>query len=98
MVTLSHHNLKQPVREHHKTLNLAQHHEMVSKRGTEVKEDRVVTTPELVKESNVALYRATMNLPHAAKHCGMTEREMKMTFREFLKYNPPVEPINKQEH
>jgi hypothetical protein len=39
-----------------------------------------------------------MNLPHAAKHCGMTEREMKMTFREFLKYNPPVEPINKQEH
>ena len=31
-------------------------------------------------------FHATMNLPNAAKHCGMTEREMKMTFREFLKY------------
>ncbi len=61
---------------------------MASKRSTEVKEDKVVTTPELVKEANVALYRATMNLPHAAKHCGMTEKEMKMTFWEYLKYHP----------
>ncbi|AOV61943.1 hypothetical protein BOW86_gp019 [Synechococcus phage S-CAM7] len=25
----------------------------------------------------------------AAAHCGLTLREFKMTFREFLKYNPP---------
>lgn len=42
-----------------------------------------------MNESNNALYRATMNLPHAADHCGMTKREMKMTFREFLKHHPP---------
>jgi len=45
------------------------------------------TTPQNVKEANEALFYATMNLPHAAAHCGMTEREMKMIFREYLKYN-----------
>lgn len=49
-------------------------------------EKKVKTTPKLVDEANRALFHATMNLPNAAKHCGMTEREMKMTFREFLKY------------
>jgi hypothetical protein len=48
----------------------------------------VKTTPENVQESNEALYRATMNLPAAAKHCGMTQKEMKLTFREYLKYHP----------
>ena len=48
----------------------------------------VKTTPENVKEANEALYRATMNLPTAAKHCGMTQKEMKLTFREYLKYHP----------
>ena len=48
----------------------------------------VKTTPENVKEANEALYRATMNLPVAAKHCGMTKKEMKLTFREYLKYHP----------
>ena len=46
------------------------------------------TTPENVEEANRALYRATMNLPQAALHCGMTQREMKMTFREYLKRHP----------
>ena len=41
-----------------------------------------------VNESNEALFRATMNLPTAAKHCGMTQKEMKLTFWEFLKYHP----------
>ena len=50
----------------------------------------VKTTPANVKEANEALFHATMNLPHAASHCGMTEREMKMIFREYLKYNPPT--------
>ena len=49
-------------------------------------EKKVKTTPKLVDEANLGLYHATMNLPNAAKHCGMTEREMKMTFREFLKH------------
>ena len=52
-------------------------------------EPRVKTTPENVEEANQALYRARLNLPAAAKHCGMTEKEMKMTFLEFLKYNKP---------
>jgi hypothetical protein len=47
------------------------------------------TTPENVRESNEALFHATMNLPAAAEHCGMTQKEMKMTFREYLKYNEP---------
>jgi|TARA_B100000085_G_C18345687_1_gene432236 hypothetical protein len=50
---------------------------------------RVKTTPQNVQESNEALFRATMNLPKAAEHCGMTQKEMKLTFWEFLKYNEP---------
>jgi hypothetical protein len=55
----------------------------------ELYEVPVKTTPENVQESNEALYRATMNLPAAAKHCGMTHKEMKLTFREYLKYHKP---------
>ena len=51
--------------------------------------EKVKTTPQNVKEANEALFRATMNLPTAAKHCGMTQKEMKLTFWEFLKYNKP---------
>jgi hypothetical protein len=28
-----------------------------------------------------------MNLPAAAAHCGMTHKEMKLTFWEYLKYH-----------
>ena len=49
----------------------------------------VKTTPENVAEANEALFRATMNLPAAAAHCGMTHKEMKMTFLEYLKYHAP---------
>jgi hypothetical protein len=48
----------------------------------------VKTTPENVKEANEALFYSKMNLPQAAKHCGMTQKEMKMTFLEYLKYHP----------
>ena len=51
-------------------------------------EEKVKTTPELVNEANFGLFRAKMTLPAAAKHCGMTQKEMKMTFWEFLKYHP----------
>ena len=47
------------------------------------------TTPQNVEEANLGLFHATMNLPAAAAHCGMTEREMKHIFREYLKYNYP---------
>ncbi len=50
---------------------------------------KVKTTPENVREANEGLFRATMNLPQAAQHCGMTNKEMKMTFLEFLKYHLP---------
>ena len=50
---------------------------------------RVKTTPQNVQEANEALFRAKMTLPAAAKHCGMTHKEMKLTFWEYLKYNKP---------
>ena len=55
---------------------------------TKLVEEKVKTTPELVNEANFGLFRAKMTLPAAAKHCGMTQKEMKMTFWEFSKYHP----------
>ena len=60
-----------------------------------LKEEPIKTTPENVKEANEALFRAKMTLPAAAKHCGMTHKEMKMTFLEYLKYNQPDYEISK---
>lgn len=53
-----------------------------------LKEPTVKTTPDNVRESNEALFSAKWNLPKAAKHCGMTQKEMKLTFWEYMKYNP----------
>jgi hypothetical protein len=53
-----------------------------------LKDVPVKTTPENVKESNEALFYSKMNLPAAAKNCGMSGKEMKMTFLEYLKYHP----------
>jgi len=53
-----------------------------------LKEVPVKTTPENVKEANEALFNCKMTLPAAAKHCGMSHKEMKLTFWEYLKYNP----------
>ena len=55
---------------------------------TKLVEEKVKTTPQNVEEANEALFRAKMTLPAAAKHCGMTQKEMKMTFLEYLKYHP----------
>ena len=52
-------------------------------------DQKVKTTPQTVEEANEALFRATMNLPAAAKHCGMTQKEMKLPFWEYLKYHQP---------
>lgn len=51
-------------------------------------ENPVKTTPQNVKEANEALFSCTMTLPAAAKHCGMSQKEIKLTFREYLKYHP----------
>jgi hypothetical protein len=58
-----------------------------------LKDVPVKTTPQNVKEANEALFCAKMTLPAAAKHCGMTQKEMKMTFLEYLKYHPPTYQI-----
>jgi hypothetical protein len=55
-----------------------------------LQEEVVKTTPENVKEANEGLFHAKMTLPAAAKHCGMTQKEMKLTFFEYLKYNKPT--------
>jgi len=55
-----------------------------------LKEPRVKTTPANVEEANESLFHATLNLPKAAAHCGMTQKEMKLTFWEYLKYHPPT--------
>jgi len=47
------------------------------------------TNPESVREAHLATYHGRLNMVKAADHCGMTLREFKMTFHEFLKYHPP---------
>jgi hypothetical protein len=54
----------------------------------DLKEIPAKTTPQNVKEANEGLFYSKMNLPEAAKHCGMNIKEMKLTFFEYLKYNP----------
>ncbi len=61
-----------------------------------LREKSVNTTPENAKEANDALYRSKWNLPQAAKHCGMTQKEMKLTFWEYLKYHKPDYEIPKE--
>jgi hypothetical protein len=48
----------------------------------------VKTTPQNVQEANEGLFHAKMTLPAAARHCGMSQKEMKLTFFEYLKYHP----------
>jgi hypothetical protein len=55
---------------------------------TNLWESPVKTTPQNVQESNEGLFYSKMTLPAAAKHCGMTQKEMKLTFYEYLKYHP----------
>ena len=55
-----------------------------------LKETYIKTTPQNVQEANMGLFYSKMNLPEAAKLCGMTQKEMKLTFWEYLKYNPPT--------
>ena len=47
-------------------------------------------TPQTVREAHLAAFSGKMNMVLCAEHCGMTLREFKMTFWEFLKYNAPT--------
>ena len=49
----------------------------------------VKTNPQNVKEAHEALFYASMSLPAAAAHCGMTVKQLKLTFWEYLKYHEP---------
>jgi hypothetical protein len=51
---------------------------------------QVKTNPQNVKEAHEALFYASMNLPTAAAHCGMTQKQLKLTFWEYLKYHEPT--------
>ena len=55
----------------------------------------VKTTPQNVQEANEGLFHAKMTLPAAAKHCGMSHKEMKLTFFEYLKYHPKTYELPK---
>tara|TARA_B100000927_G_scaffold291486_1_gene293933 strand:- start:1529 stop:1699 length:171 start_codon:yes stop_codon:yes gene_type:complete len=37
------------------------------------------------------LWGAKWNLPTAALHCGLTNKEMKITFNEYCALHPPTE-------
>ena len=45
------------------------------------------TNPETVREAHLAAFAGRMNMVDCSNHCGLSLREFKMTFREFLKYN-----------
>ena len=51
---------------------------------------QVKTTAQNVKEAHEALFYASMNLPNAAAHCGMTVKQLKLTFWDYLKYHEPT--------
>jgi len=36
------------------------------------------------------LFTAKWNLPKAAEHCGLTWKEMKITFNEYCNFHPPT--------
>lgn len=47
--------------------------------------------PRTVSEAHKAAWSGKLNMVKCADHCGMTLREFKLTFWEYLKYNPPLE-------
>ena len=40
------------------------------------------------RHSMEMLFTAKWNLPKAAKNCGLTEKEMKITFNEYCNFHP----------
>jgi hypothetical protein len=42
------------------------------------------------RQSMEMLFSAKWNLPEAADNCGLTYKEMKITFNEYCRLNPPT--------
>lgn len=42
------------------------------------------------REAMEMLFSAKWNLPKAAKHANLTEKEMKITFNEYCNFHPPT--------
>jgi len=42
------------------------------------------------RESMEMLFCARWNVPTAAKYCGLTVKEMKITFNEYCRLHPPT--------
>jgi hypothetical protein len=43
---------------------------------------------EATRKAMEMLYNAKWNIPQAAKHCGLSNKEMKITFNEYCRLNP----------
>lgn len=52
-----------------------------------------ITTSQ-IGESFELLFTAKWNVPRAARHCGVTDDEMKQLFIEFCQNNPPTHDQN----
>ena len=47
------------------------------------------------REAMEKLFNAKWNIPKAAKHCNLTNKEMKITFNQYCSMNPPTyDPLN----
>ncbi len=55
------------------------------------------TNPDTVADALKAAFQCRMNLVDCASYCGMTIREFKMAFREYIKYNPATYPPKEQQ-
>ena len=42
------------------------------------------------REAMEKLFTAKWNLPKAAQHCGLSNKEMKITFNEYCNFHPPT--------
>ena len=42
------------------------------------------------RHSMEMLFTAKWNVPKAAKNCGLSEKEMKITFNEYCNFHPPI--------
>jgi hypothetical protein len=46
------------------------------------------------RQSMEMLFSAKWNVPKAASNCGLTNKEMKITFNEYCRLNPPSYNVN----
>jgi hypothetical protein len=47
------------------------------------------------REAMENLFIARWNVPKAAKHCNLTDKEMKITFNEYCAFHPSIyDPLN----